>query len=56
MHREQHSGSKIFIIFVDAMFTTFIERWFTNAFENVRRSQPDLACVLGASAINSLAT
>jgi hypothetical protein len=33
-----------FIIFIDGMFTTFIERAFTNA-RDARREMPAIACV-----------
>jgi hypothetical protein len=45
-----------FIIFVDAIFTTLIQRPFTNAFDVMRALKQFLACIAPATPINSLAT
>lgn len=45
-----------FIIFVDAIFTTLMQRPFTNAFDVIARTQQIVACIGPATPINSLAT
>jgi hypothetical protein len=46
----------LFIIFVDAIFTTLFERLFTKVFDWEALSQQMLACIARATPINSLAT
>jgi hypothetical protein len=45
-----------FIIFVDRIFTSFVERAFTSIFDAQRKSPRLLACITGATPINSPAT
>jgi hypothetical protein len=55
--RKIHSLAKIiFITFVDAMFTTFVEPPFTNAFDDLSQMQTPLACRARAAVINPAAT
>jgi hypothetical protein len=49
-------AKNLFIIFVDAMFTTLVEPRFTKLFDGLSQTQTSLACDKRASPINSLAT
>jgi hypothetical protein len=52
-----HGNSRnFFIIFVDAIFTTLLERLFTNAFDVIGANRQRIACVARDTPINSLAT
>ncbi|MGA8900562.1 hypothetical protein [Bradyrhizobium sp.] len=47
---------QLFIIFVDAIFTTLLERLFTNALDIAAANPQSIACVARDTPINSLAT
>jgi transcription antitermination factor NusA-like protein len=52
-----HGNSRnFFTIFVDAIFTTLLERLFTNAFDVIGAKSAKIACVARDTPINSLAT
>jgi hypothetical protein len=51
------TGAKIFfIIFVDAIFTTLVERLFTSAFDLIAAKSASDCCVARDTPVNSLAT
>ena len=54
--QKSRERSKIFIIFVDAIFTTLIEPLFTSALDVIGAEKQIIACVAQVTSINSLAT